>query len=260
MTPDLGDSFQSDGAGTTYDACQYAPGSYWDIIWQLEKSMLTAEVDSVRARIPRIRHLDFACGTGRVLVALERLCDDSVGIDVSEEMLAVARRRVSSARLLCRDITAPGSDVEDTYEFITAFRFLLNASPVLRIRGLRALAARLSGPESVLIVNVHGSLRSYKALLAPFRSLKARFTGIRTERLLTPGSVRSLIEQAGLEVVHVHGMGILPGALLDRLPVRYRVGMELSLARWVGWLGVNQLFVCRLVERVPKADAGEGTK
>jgi trans-aconitate methyltransferase len=36
--------------------------------------------------------LDFGCGVGRILIPLARLCDDVVGVDVSDDMLAEARR------------------------------------------------------------------------------------------------------------------------------------------------------------------------
>src|SRR4051794_35022039 len=38
------------------------------------------------------RALDFGCGVGRVLIPLARLCDEAVGVDVSDAMLSEARR------------------------------------------------------------------------------------------------------------------------------------------------------------------------
>jgi SAM-dependent methyltransferase len=38
------------------------------------------------------RALDFGCGVGRIVIPLARICEKVVGVDVSEDMLAEARR------------------------------------------------------------------------------------------------------------------------------------------------------------------------
>jgi SAM-dependent methyltransferase len=251
----FGESFQTTGSALAYERGQYAPGSYWDVVWQIEKSLLHEVVDRLRTRKAFIEHLDFACGTGRVLAEMEPRCDLSVGIDVSAEMLEVARTRVVRARILRTDITAPGALVEGRYDLVTAFRFLLNAPPDLRVRGLEALARRLRDPDSILVVNLHGNLRSYKALLAPFRWARSRVFGHPAENLLRPGQVASLLRAAGLEILDTRGMGILPGTIVDRIPDRYRVSVERQLARWFGPAGVNQVFVCRRAFGATEYDA-----
>jgi SAM-dependent methyltransferase len=248
---DFRSGFRADGSGEAYDEGQYAPGSYWDVVWQIEKRILGEVVGALRQSKGRISYLDFACGTGRVLSHLEGSCDESSGIDISEAMLAQARKRVKQSTLVCRDITEEVEQTDERYDLITAFRFLLNAEPALRERGLRALASRLRDRDSRLVVNCHGSLASYKALLAPWRALRSRVTGQPRESLLWPFTARRLLRGAGLEVVETFGTGILPGAVLRRIPAEKRVSVE----RWLGAftplarLGVNQIYVCRLAVR-----------
>ncbi|MBR0063815.1 MAG: class I SAM-dependent methyltransferase, partial [Oscillospiraceae bacterium] len=48
--------------------------------------------------------LDLACGTGTVTAALCRLGYDVTGVDISEEMLALAQKRAPGALLLHQDM------------------------------------------------------------------------------------------------------------------------------------------------------------
>jgi SAM-dependent methyltransferase len=49
---------------------------------------------------PQARVLELGCGTGRVLVPLVEKCSRIVGVDVSEAMLALCRRKLAERRLL----------------------------------------------------------------------------------------------------------------------------------------------------------------
>src|SRR5512147_1629381 len=112
MTESYRDQFIKTRSGLAYDADQYAPGSFWDVMWQLEREILSQIVAELRRNKDRISYLDFACGTGRVLAYVETLCDDSTGIDIAPAMLERASVRVKKAALLQRDVTLPGAAVE----------------------------------------------------------------------------------------------------------------------------------------------------
>src|SRR5690606_14862945 len=61
------------------------------------------------------RVLDFGCGVGRVLLPFSEVCDEVVGVDVSESMLAEARRNcarfgVTNATLVRADDTLSAID------------------------------------------------------------------------------------------------------------------------------------------------------
>lgn len=238
--------FAAPGAAQAYEDGQYRPGSFWDLVWTLEKRVLDRVCVEQRARSGTLAYLDFACGTGRVLAHLEDRCDRARGIDVSPEMLERARARVRKAELVCVDVTREGAPLEDVYDLVTAFRFLLNAEPALRAAALRALARRLRDGRSRLVLNTHGNPLSYKGLVVPAR----RLLGARgaDERLLSVREVVALLDAAGLEVETRHGMGLLPAPLGSRLPRGLALGIEGALARapGLGALGVDQVLVCRL--------------
>ncbi|HVP67211.1 MAG TPA: class I SAM-dependent methyltransferase [Anaeromyxobacteraceae bacterium] len=247
MTGSYRDLFTAEGAATAYEEGQYEAGSYWEILWELEKPILDDILEELRRHRQSVCYLDFACGSGRILSYVEERCDKATGVDVSSEMLKRASTRVRKATLVQRDITVDGASVEGRYDLITAFRFLLNAEPELRVAGLCALAARLRDGDSRLVVSVHGNPLSYKALVGPYRRVRALIKGYPAESLLSVAQTRHLLAGAGLEVVSVHGMGLFPARMWSALPRRIALAVEGSLMHvpLIPRFGVNQVLVCR---------------
>jgi hypothetical protein len=67
--------------------------------------------------------------------------------------------------LIEADITAAKNVlVDERYDLITAFRFVLNAQPNLRIAGLEALAGLLRGPQARLVITIQASVPSYRSV------------------------------------------------------------------------------------------------
>ncbi len=195
-----------------YDAKLFAPGSFDAELWAHEQRLL----DEIVMRHVRRRdsYLDFACGTGRVLAHVEPRFRSATGLDISETMLAAARRRVKAAELVQGDATRePGVLNGGRFDFITAFRFFLNAQPSLRDDAMTFLASSLRDRESRLLFNVHGNRYSTRALVAA----KAKLTGEQFSSM----SVREcfgLAARHGLEIVEWHGIGSYDKSLLRALP------------------------------------------
>jgi ubiquinone/menaquinone biosynthesis C-methylase UbiE len=83
-TPDFG------AVAEVYDEVRPA-----DAQWREVFDLLVEEADLIGRRV-----LDVGCGTGRLVAALAERGADVSGIDVSPEMLAVARRKLPNATLL----------------------------------------------------------------------------------------------------------------------------------------------------------------
>jgi predicted TPR repeat methyltransferase len=197
-----------------YDAKLFAPGSFDAAIWEREQVLLDR---IVRQHVPhRDSYLDFACGTGRVLSHVEPHFRTAVGLDISETMLTVARERVRTATLVQADATRdPAALHQQRFDFVTAFRFFLNAQPSLRDAAMAFLASTLKNEDSRLLFNVHGNRHSTRALLAA----KAMIT----REQFASMSVRESIELAarhGLEVIEWHGIGSYDKSLLRLMPLR----------------------------------------
>jgi SAM-dependent methyltransferase len=196
-----------DGVAEQYDAT-YAPSTYDSVIWSWQRPLLRRIFRSLREHGGRLKHLDFACGTGRILADVEDLSTESVGLDISPLMLASAERRVRSS-LKSGDILHDTSIVDRNYDVITAFRFFLGAEPDIRLAVMRDLAARLRDGSSRLIFNVHGNSGSVLALTSRYRRLR----GWPPLDLLSSSEIRRIVAAAGLEVERTRGFGILPRRL-----------------------------------------------
>lgn len=221
-----------------YDAKLFAPGSFDAVMWEREQRLLDRILDQHVAR--RGSYLDFACGTGRVLSYVEPHFWASVGLDISDTMLAVARERVPNAKLVQADATRNPQALRDRrFDFVTAFRFFLNAQPALRDDAMAFLASTLRDRSSRLLFNVHGNRYSTRALLAA----KAMIT----REQFASMSVRESIELAarhGLEVVEWYGIGSYDKSLLRLLPMRAWRWAE-SVAPLPKRCNVYLYFVCR---------------
>jgi SAM-dependent methyltransferase len=221
-----------------YDARLFAPGSFDAAIWQREQLLLDAIVQQHMPR--RGSYLDFACGTGRVLCYVEPHFREAVGLDISDTMLAAARERVPDATLVQADATRnPAALQHRRFDFVTAFRFFLNAQPSLREAAMAFLASTLRDGSSRLLFNVHGNRYSTRALLAA----KAMIT----REQFASMSVRDSIELAArhaLEVVEWHGIGSYDKSLLRLIPMRAWCWAE-AVAPLPKRCNVYLYFLCR---------------
>jgi SAM-dependent methyltransferase len=243
MTEPYSEAFCTDDSVQRYNEVVYQPGAYHDFIWSLQRDKLRELVDRAKRNCPSLRYLDFACGTGRILSALEGIAATSTGVDISPNMAAVAVKRTTRSKIVVGDILQNPDLIDGAFDLITAFRFFLNAEPDLRIRVMRALAKRLRTPNSILIFSVHGNRTSLRHLAIWYR---ARRSGVRHSELAI-GEVRELISRAGLELANWRGFGICPeftyGGKVGWLArLVDRVSSKLPLLKWVSY---DLLFVCR---------------
>ena len=142
------------------------------------------------------RYLDFACGTGRVLSRVATYATTSMGVDISETMLAQARVKCPSSTLLHMDLTTADSEL-GVFDLITTFRFVGNAQDALRESALAALSRRLA-PGGYLVLDSHRNPWSIRNLLHP---------GSARDQDLHLSKLRSLLRKHGLTVVQTHGVG-----------------------------------------------------
>ncbi|MET0987339.1 MAG: class I SAM-dependent methyltransferase [Steroidobacteraceae bacterium] len=228
----------SESWANEYDAKLFSPGSFDAAMWEREQQLIDR---IVQQHVPRREsYLDFACGTGRVLAHVERYFRSPVGLDISDTMLAAARTRVQNAILVQGDATRDASVLDGRrFDFITAFRFFLNAQPSLRNDAMAFLASALKDENSRLLFNVHGNRNSTRVLLAA----KAKITREQFASMSVGESIE-LAARHGLEVVEWYGIGSYDKALLQLMP--------LSTWRWAERVAavpkrfsVYLYFVCR---------------
>ena len=79
---------------------EFETGRFMANISELESAALRSVLQPYRQHGFQ-RHLDFACGTGRATGFVREIAKTSVGVDVSSEMLARAKKRFPAARFVC---------------------------------------------------------------------------------------------------------------------------------------------------------------
>lgn len=248
MTIRYADRFQPAAAVAAYEAEEYGAGSYATCIWRMQRPVLERVVKDFRAAQPGpVRLLDFACGTGRVLSALEPLVDAADGVDISENMVAAARARCPKAKLMVGDVLTQPGLLAPGYDLISMFRFLLNVEPGLRVRVLKHLRPVLR-PDGRLLVNVHGNSRSLRHPAIVWRRWRER-AGQNNVMLneMSPAETRKLLAECGFEVVRQFGFGLVPPTLY-RTPLRRAAeAVDHRLAGEHGWnnCSIDLLFECR---------------
>jgi len=221
------DRFLKREAAEAYVQQEYGPESYATAIWTIQEPLVRSLLEEIRNQHPTGRHLDFACGTGRITRLTEEIFAEVDALDISPAMVEVARAAGRQARFTVGNILESPTLCPGPYASITAFRLLLNIDPPLRVPVLTQLHRRLT-PDGVLILNVHGNRHSLRHPALLWNRWRRPNEPGGSERLLNDMSrneVENYLGAAGFVVDRVYGTGILPQTVY-RWPLR-------SLWRWI---------------------------
>jgi SAM-dependent methyltransferase len=172
------------------------------VMWQLEKELL----GRIFRRLAPRRALDFATGTGRIVAELEAELPDCEfrGIDISEDMLAIARARSSGVIFHGMD----GREALDyftgeRFDVVSAFRFFPNADPPLRELAADQIAG-LTRPGGHVVLNNHRSFWSI-----PYLAMRA--SGNSDGNYGSPNAdVKKLFLRRGFSCVRSYSLGAWP--------------------------------------------------
>lgn len=226
-----------------YDSSYDRRDNFYTLIWNLfEKKCLLHIVNRLQNRTT---YLDFAAGSGRVLKELESLFQKSCGVDISPQMIALARTHIKKSKIYCADITKNiPPELNKKFECITAFRFFLNANPSLRLAAIFHLS-RLMADEGILIFNVHGNKWSFYYLYALFY----RFFYNRAVHCLSERDVESILAYGGLHIVATFGHGFIP-PIFCRIFGRklYYYTDRLFQKIFFGYLTMNRIYIAKKIK------------
>jgi 2-polyprenyl-3-methyl-5-hydroxy-6-metoxy-1,4-benzoquinol methylase len=240
------ESFIEDGRVKSYED-EYTSCTYNHYEWQIEKAVLDRLL-RLYLRQKATRHLDFACGTGRITQFVMPFAEETVGVDISSPMIEIARAKCPKAKFVVTDVTSNSESLKQLghFDLITVFRFLAPAEEELRIKIIKILASCLS-VKGIIIINNNANLTSllYPALI--IRSLFGRpFKGSTNYKQALPHRhMLSLLNNAGLDVIESVGTCFLPGIIARRLPRQLWFSIENTLNRLnpAPSLAVNQIVV-----------------
>jgi SAM-dependent methyltransferase len=211
---------------------------YRAMIWRLERQALDGILRDHLAAT-KVAHLDFACGTGRLLGHFGGQVASATGVDVSSSMMDVARKVAPGAELIQADLTRNDVLGGRKFELITAFRFFPNAEPELR-RAVMAVLAKHLAPQGVLVFNNHKNRNSLRRRIS---RLLGREDPSGT---MTHADVEALVHGAGLRIRSIIPLAILPVSenhLL--LPVSLVYSLERRISRQaLAPLAQHVIYVC----------------
>jgi SAM-dependent methyltransferase len=197
------ESHQAPGKGEAYDA-YYAADPEMRCLWQQEQRVLLRILREFYSTQPA-HLLDFACGTGRIAGCLENQVASSSAVDVSETMLAQARKKLARTRLLRINLLETCPFPKASFTLITAFRFFLNAEPSLRTAAVRALQPLLA-EGGCFVFNIHQNSDSFYYRLTRFY---CRMRNWGTVQTLSLAECERLLEPVGLRLCRVYPVGLL---------------------------------------------------
>lgn len=238
--------FESSAAVREYDSL-YADVGRDALIWELQRRFLASVLTRIALARGRLLALDFACGSGRILAALQPVATRLDAVDISKEMVHVAAQRYPACDVRVGDLSDP-TLLPGPYDVITAFRFFLNTEPTVRVAMLQALHERLSPVGGFLIANNHGHSPSLRTL-----ALRLSQQGGRMRNELTHDAFSSALADAGFQVVARRGYSLLPEVLHRHIGrgVARRLETSTSETKLAGLFGIDQLYVARALPREP---------
>jgi SAM-dependent methyltransferase len=215
----------------SFEAMRFG-GPIGRLLSESQERVITAFLSPIAGR----RILDVGTGTGRAAIALALKGAAVTGVDASEEMLTVARRRAADAHAT---VTFDRGDAhrlafgDQSFDAVVCLRVLMHTP------GWRESLTELCRVARERVVFDYPALASAAAIQAVARHA-AHAVGARVEayRVFSDRSVEDVLERAGFRVVDRHRQFVLPIALHKRLgSVAATERIEGALAR----LGLRRL-------------------
>lgn len=237
MNENYRESHVGEGKGRSYNE-QFTENKYRSVLWNLERQFL----DDILTRFftnTQIKHLDFACGTGRIISHIENRTEESIGVDVSPAMIEVAREKVRLSEIILADITTTDIFPSKTFNLITAFRFFPNAEEELRNEAMSAIV-KLLDTNGYVVFNNHKNLFSTRNRLA-------RIVGRGRTNDPTLDDVYKFVNNHGMQIKHIYHTGVMPSSekkLILPKPILLPVERVLSKIPTLRHFGENLVFVC----------------
>lgn len=224
-----------------YESNVYDKNSYDTVIWEIEKSCLVKFITRYLRDVD-INYLDFACGTGRIISFLETRVKRSFGVDISGDMLELAKTKVTSSKLIKGDISKEPSLIKGKHNLITSFRFFLNAQDILKHEVLDVLHKKLS-KDGIFVLNIHGN----KFSLRFFSVLLRKYIFHQIVNQLSFWEMKNILIRHNFKIVDFCGIGFVTPKLYKLFPKRLFGTVETMLRRvsFLNYFAVDLILVCK---------------
>lgn len=236
-------SHSKKGYGKNYDT-HFKNDSFNARVWELEKNILNNILDVFYPSKKIENYLDFACGTGRICSFLEDRANNSFGIDITEEMIKIARDQCKKTKFIVGDITINSLNEPEKYDLITAFRFFLNAEKELRESALSEIGKIIS-KDGILVFNIHGNKPSFRHIAIIFSKLVGRKTN---KNEMSICDVKYMLEKHNFEIIDYYGVNFMPQFFSRFVPRQLWMFLENNLKKneFLKKFAMDIIFVAKL--------------
>lgn len=244
-------SYHREYAGVKYD--EAISNRFEEFIWNyLEKAVLKDIFKRYLHGNKKIKYLDFACGTGRVLSLFvnELNIKDATGIDTAEPMVKQARKRVK-ARFIIGNIIENKKLIKEKFDLITSFRLFLNLEEENRKKILIALKDILKD-NGILVINNHMNRFS----IIGFQFWIRRLLGAKLKRdigkkgiinIMSEFEINGTLKKCGYRIIKVYRFTLFPGRKkIIILPERILKKVEIFFSKMplINLFTKDQIFIC----------------
>ncbi len=238
-------AYQSGTRANWYENKVYEKGGFDEMLWHLEKRVFSDLLARNFESMDEIKVLDFACGTGRITEFLETHTKNIDALDISPEMVEIAKAKTRHANYIVADILENPDSIKDEYDLITTFRFVLLADADLRTKVFDRLSKVIGVTGGKIIVGIHGNPVSRRSLVHCREFLKRVPRENRT-RSFSINDMRVLASGAGLKIDSIGGVGFVPRSLFKLLgpKISYSIERLINLIPFAGRFGSNLIVSC----------------
>ncbi|MCD6558751.1 MAG: class I SAM-dependent methyltransferase [Palaeococcus sp.] len=205
-------------------------GSYVD---RTEKRLIFSMM-----RTKRGKALDLGCGTGNYTVELYKRGFDVVGVDLSEKMLEVARKKLPDVNFVgasAYDLPF-GDESFDLVLSVTMFEFLEEPE-----KAIKEIHRVLKSGGEVIIGTMNGRSSWFF-----FKRLKSLFveTAYRYARFYTPGELEELLINQGFQDVESRGIIFFPSfwpflGIAERMDQKFSESLK-SIGAFIAVRGIKK--------------------
>jgi SAM-dependent methyltransferase len=215
------DSHTGQDYGKTYDA--YLENKFESFIYDLEQITLKK---IFKKHYPKgiKSSLDFACGTGRLTKVIEPYTKENHGLDISKDMIAVAKKKAKKTTFIVGDITTKKNLLKGKqYDLVTAFRFFLNAEHSLRVKALKGITPHI-GNKFICNIHMHRS----SIIGFQFYLRKILFNEKKIQKTITMSYMRKILKRNGLHIIETYPLAHIPSTL-NHLPLPKKILKNIEL-------------------------------
>jgi SAM-dependent methyltransferase len=205
--------------------------------WNADRFFATGEVEVAEVldaadrlrTVARGRALDFGCGVGRLTRALGVRFQSAVGVDISEAMVAQARR-LNDAFPQCEFVVNEASDLSrfetDSFDFVYSNIVLQHLPSVVEIERYVTEFLRIARPDALVVFGIPAhvafpySLQPRRRLYALLRRLGVSESWMLRRTPLTPMRMTVVPEADVRRLVAAHGATLLEAESSEDGPVQ----------------------------------------